>query len=262
MPKLRKLAPAKTEISESLNRRLSAYTLAAGAAGVALLASPSAEARIIHESINFPLYGNQTYNFDPTHQGATTFFFVGTFLWHSTFGFWNRAFFQPNSAGASAIVSDAGLPAELGSGSVIGPSRNWGKGASYGMLFSYGPYGGGTVNHHRGNFGKPGFVGFRFMISGKQYYGWVRLKFSIHPGPGQTKQTTTNIVDYAFETTPGKSVRAGQTKEVADEASNLTPESRNVPESAVAANSGSLRAASLGMLAAGANGIPLWRTAN
>jgi hypothetical protein len=259
MSKSKGLSRVKTDVSDSLNKRLSAYALAAGAAGISLLsASTAAEARVIHEQINFPLYGNQTYDFNPAHQSGTPFFFVGTFLFFSSLTFWNRAFFQPNSAGASAVLSAGGLPAELAGGSVIGPRDNWGKGASYGMLFTYGPYGGGTQSHHRGNFGKPGFVGFRFTVSGKQHYGWVRLRFSIHLGPSGTKQTTTEIVDCAFETTPGKSIRAGQTKESPDQVSNLTPYQGNTPHSR-AASLVSRRPASLGMLAVGASGIPLWR---
>jgi hypothetical protein len=157
-------------------------------------------------------------------------------------------------------VSAGGLPAELASGSVIGPTRNWGKGASYGLLFTYGPYGGGTRNHHRGNFGKPGFIGFRFTVSGKQYYGWVRLRFSVHPGPPGTKQTTTEIVNCAFETIPGKAIRAGQTAEAGESASRLTtPEASGAADTGVDVGLRTPQPASLGILALGALGIPLWR---
>lgn len=252
MRKSKKSAVVKSNQSESLSRRLSSYVLAASATGVAMLsASIPAEARIINEQINFPLYGNQTYDFNPAREGVTPFFFVGTFLWHSSLTFWNRAFFQPNSAGASAVVSAGGLPAELGSGALIGPSQNWGKGASYGMLFTYGPYGGGTRNDHRGNFGKSGFVGFRFSFSGKQYYGWVRLKFSVHVGPDGTKETTTQIVNCAFESIPGKAIRAGQTKDTNEAMSNLQQ-----TDYARETRAGALRG-SLGALALGAQGLAL-----
>ncbi len=212
MTRLHKSARAKS-LSSSLNQRLNSYALAAGAAGVTILAgSHPMEAKVINEFINFPLTGNQTYDFNPAKESTTPFYFVGTFI-NRTNDFWNRAFFQPNSAGASAVVSAGGYVQELASGALIGPSQNWGKGAKSGVLFTYGPYGGGTKDHHRGDFGQPGFIGFRFTIAGKQHYGWVRLKFSVQNGPDGTKVTTTQIVNCAFETIPGQSIRAGQTND-------------------------------------------------
>lgn len=248
MPNSHKNAATKS-LSESLTRRLNSYTLIAGAAGVAMLAaSIPADAKVINEQINFALSGDQIYDFNPAHQTTPPFLFMGSFINRSN-TWWNRAWFQPNSAGASAIVDTHGLPAELASGSVIGSSRNWGKGASSGLLFTYGPYGRGTREHHKGNFGNPGFLGFRITISGKQYYGWVRLKFSgQHLGNTKEIVVTTEIVNCAFETTPGKSIRAGQTKETDDATSNATLGSS--PEASPA---------SLGMLALGAQGINQWR---
>ncbi len=240
---------AKAHVSESFLRRLNSYAVAAGAAGMAIVATMPAEARIINEQINFPLFGNQEYDFNPAEESLAPFIFQGSFI-NRTNAWWNRAFFQPNSAGASAVVSAGGLPVELASGAQIGPSQNWGKGASYGLLFTYGPYGGGTREHHKGNFGAPGFVGFRFAISGKQYYGWVRLKFSVHAGPNGTEQTTTQIVNCAFETTPNTPIRAGQTRDLGDSATSYS-----IPRGVASHDESTVKRGTLAALAVGALGV-------
>jgi len=229
--------------SESFHQRLNAYALAAGAAGVSLLAlAQPSEAKIIHRHLGVALQGNDYYAFDPANQGAA-FEFLGSFI-NRTSVWWNRVWLRPNSQYAGALLAQNAFAADLARGAVIGRGGAFGEGASSGLLFTYGPYGGGTGKHHKGNFalGQTDYVGFKFNISGKEHFGWVRLKVSVRPFQGEML-TVSVLRDYAYQTIPGKSIRAGQTMEGADAGSV----------------SGNLHNASLGALALGASGIPLRR---
>lgn len=48
------------------------------------------------------------------------------------------------------------------------------------------------------------YLGVAFQIKGKTHYGWMRLSHS--SGAGAT------LTGYAYETIPGKSIKAGETK--------------------------------------------------
>jgi len=49
------------------------------------------------------------------------------------------------------------------------------------------------------------FLGLEFVIKGKKHFGWARLTVSRAP-------YVATITGYAYETIPGKSIKAGQTK--------------------------------------------------
>jgi hypothetical protein len=254
------LPPTEDSHSESFHYRLNAYALAAGAAGVSLLAlAQPGEARIIHQHLGVPLQGNQVYPFNPANQGVVPFYFLGSFL-NRTLVWWNRVFLRPNTAFAGALLAKNGFAADLPAGAVIGGGGVFGEGASYGLLFTYGPYGGGTRKHHKGNFafGQTDYLGFKFNIAGKAHFGWVRLKVSVRPLPGE-KVTVAYLRDYAYETIPGKSIRAGQTKEGVEGVFDpeLAKALDSVPGARSAASiSGNRHSASLGVLALGASGMP------
>ncbi len=52
--------------------------------------------------------------------------------------------------------------------------------------------------------GKKGYIGVRFLISGKTHYGWVRFDAT-------TKRAPVTIVDWAYEDEPEKAIAAGDT---------------------------------------------------
>ena len=92
------------------------------------------------------------------------------------------------------------------------------------------------------------YLGVEFRINGKTHFGWARFTNSSAWG--------APLTGYAYETTPGKLIKASQTKEAADNPTNddfgprasLTNPIPDAPQPA-----------SLGMLALGAQGVPLWR---
>ena len=201
---------ANSKLPPRIDRQLNGYCVAASAAGVALLACAlPAEARVICRKTSDSLLGTQTIPFNPANEKFPPFNLAQTFSRFSSskYGtyYGNRAFFTPNTQAANDLLASNGLPAALTKGAVIGSKGKFGKGNSYGMLFTYGQIFGGTVNHHRGNFPltKVGYLGFKFSISGKSHFGWARLRVDV-----KKPQTTTKLLSFGYETIAGKAVRA------------------------------------------------------
>jgi hypothetical protein len=258
-----------SKLPQPLHRHLNSYASAASAAGVALLAcSLPAGATPVCKNLAVTLTGTETYSLNPGGQQFAPFNIAQTFdnLSSLTFAFWNRGFLTPNSARAAELLGTQGLPAALASGASIGPGGRFGKGKSYGMLFSFGPLNGGTKKHHQGNFqfGQTNYFGFRFSISGEDHYGWVRLKVTFGNGFDGTA-TLIHIRGSGYETTPNTAIHAGQCSSGLPSAlasskdsgtRSATPEIRqNAPSDSDSIS----RSASLGLLALGACGLRLWR---
>jgi len=249
----------KSKLPPRIDRQLTSYAVAASAAGVALLAcSLPADARVICRKSSESLLGTRTIPFNPANGQFPPFNLAQTFVRESTTGgyfYGNRAFFSPNTQAANDLLASDGLPAGLAKGAMIGPKGRFGKGNSYGLLFTYGNVFGGTVNHHQGNFPltKVGYLGFKFSISGEAHYGWARLRVDV-----KKPQTATNLLGFGYETIAGKAVHAGACTTVEEStASDLnTPQAatQHVParSDARVTEAGSMaKMATLGVLARG-----------
>jgi hypothetical protein len=81
---------------------------------------------------------------------------------------------------------------------------------------------------------KNGYLGLKFMLSGKVHYGWARVSLTIK----NNRFNTATLTGYAFETIPNKSIIIGKTH---------GPDVIAKP-------------ATLGGLAAGASARSTWRT--
>jgi len=211
---MKRAARIPSQLSESMHKRLSAYTLAASAAGVGVLAlAQPAEATIVYKHANIIIGGNSYYLFNPADQSAAPFIFWDSFVYQTYGVFGDRGFFRPYYAsGAAVLLATNDLPAAVHAGSIIGSGANFGSGRSGGMLFSYGPFFGGTFKHHKGNFkfDKKEYLGFTFAVSGQPHFGWARLSVSIHPYFKKNKYTKIHLTGYAYETIPNKPILAGQ----------------------------------------------------
>jgi hypothetical protein len=95
------------------------------------------------------------------------------------------------------------------------------------------------------------YLGLKFQIKGKTHYGWARLSVQV-----SYVYINATLTGYAYETTAGKSIKAGQTKEAADDPTN---EDFGPGASLTDPIPGTLRPASLGALAMGAPGLSIWR---
>jgi len=201
-------ARVPSQLSESLHRRLSAYALAASAAGVGVLAlTQSAEAKIVYTPAHKKVLTNGGPAFlDLNHDGVNDFYLTNMLGGRSTTQLWalevvpghgNQIFGGSNGAGYF-VASD------LSAGKVIGPNKQH-FGAANTLMFRMGLY----YSHTLGFWGNvhDRFLGLRFLIKGKVHYGWARLNVSSVHG----KSLTATLTGYAYETIPNKSIKAGQT---------------------------------------------------
>lgn len=237
-----KRTPRKTvKLSDSVQQRLNSYALAAGAAGVGVLAfSQTAQARIIYTPAHKQLPINKHFYLDLNHDGINDF----KFLLHSqpatsrSFGLdYLRV---KGSRESNGIVPSTrtypGCAAALPKGARIGPRDSFQQG-SLSMFFSR-PY---------ATFGCPflgqtqAYLGLKFSVKGKAHFGWAR--FVTHSG----LPPTAELAGYAYETIPGKAIVAGATKEPGD------------AEPSASLNTHTPEPATLGMLALGAPRLSIWK---
>jgi hypothetical protein len=237
-----------------IHQRLNGYMLAASAAGVAMLAcSLPAEGSPVCRQIGFTILGTGTFAFNPAGGPVAPFNVAQTFSspsTHPTFA-GGRLFLTPNFPRAETVTAENDLPADLPEGASIGPRGNFGGGKSYGLLFS------STRSRHRGNL-TPGtnYLGYRFLISGKIHYGWVRITESgFQFGDGGQAQ----VIASGYEATPDTAILAGSCTVTSPPTGASSSDQAGVSASAASPTSDTPRPASLGTLAFGVQGLPLWR---
>jgi hypothetical protein len=229
------------QISLVLDRHLAAYALAAGAAGVSMmaLAQTPLEHTIVYTPANISLCGwrrcdTGPINIDLNNDGIADFTFSaegsGYFLPLSSISFYQA------EAGWAAVAGNGAVRQPLSSGAAIGPQR--GFAASDPLLNSvFARHQRSSKAHCWGPFaGVTAYLGVRFLISGENHYGWVRLSTQCY-AYGFVSATITG---YAYNTVANQPIRAGETGETAAKRQGAIP-------------------ASLGMLGLGASGLPLWR---
>jgi hypothetical protein len=231
-----------------LSELLNMYATAATAAGVSLLASASpAEAKIICTEVHQTIGTNGLYPLIFTSDGTIDFLILQS---------GNPSYAAPgNGLGARPLIGNSVVAsvsafgitwaAALKKGSLIGSKqefkRNYGGSTEAGMVgaqqsgsrsFASGPW----VNVANR------YLGLKFRIDGKTHYGWARLSVQVI----KQRYITAKLTGYAYETIPGKAIRAGQTHGQKD-------------DTVVKPASGTDQPASLGGLALGAANGPLWR---
>jgi hypothetical protein len=240
----------RAQFSEASLRRLNAYALAAGAAGVGLIAVTPANAEVVYTptQVTISLGGTSEYDLNPANSAVAPFKICAGFT--SPGVYWDTISFNPNTNGAHFIQGPGTIwsIAPLKAGVVIGQGRRFG-GRSRGLVATYGPYGRGTYNNHDGfKFGQTAYIGFKFQISGQTHYGWARVDVRFdHNTP--KRRLYLQLTGYAYETTANTSIKAGQTS-----GTLAIPIKESIaPESA-------LPTQSLGLLALGAEGMAAWRS--
>ncbi len=245
----RRSGPRKTaNLPASIHHQLNMYAIAAAAAGVSLLAlSQSAEARIVYTKLNFKIEPHNSYYLYLNNHGRIDFaiqdrtYNSRTNLLEAYAPAHNRVWVQSETQDYRrfAAALPAGVRISRSRFNTSGPLRFYLATAH--STFSAGPW--KDVRNR--------YLGLQFLTKGKTHYGWARLSV-------ETKRHSivATLTGYAYETIPGKSIKAGQTKEAADDPTNedfapnvsLTNPIPSTPQPA-----------SLGMLSLGANGLPLWR---
>jgi hypothetical protein len=253
----RSSAPRTTaNLADSVQLHLNMYVLAASAAagaGMLALAQP-VEAKIIYTYANKKI-GPMTF-LDLNHDGVHDFKFVYTHVTNPV----RRGECSASTSGklvaygvrpANRILGQSLWASALPAGSYIGPEAKFLGKEMARELAACGD------NFRASGFwaigdGKNRYLGLRFTLEGKIHFGWARVNVVIT----QDATIQATLSGYAYETIPGKLIVAGRKKGPADEQSeedfgsgaSLTDPIPETPQTA-----------SLGVLALGAQGVPLWR---
>ncbi|MGD0179863.1 MAG: hypothetical protein ABSC15_08620 [Terriglobales bacterium] len=246
-------------LSESMSQRLNGYALAAGAAGVGVLASATtANAKIVYTPANIPINVNGALvNLDLNHDGINDFQFAAGY---SGPGVRRGGVIAPEGNHASslgvtpeqpsnrvwAVESQGHLCAAAApAGEPVGPHRRFQPGNSQ-LLMAFAS---GDSTHGAAFCPwiktKQAYVGFKFLIKGKVHFGWARIKRVV--GSFGFPATVTG---YAYETIPNKPIVTGKTK---------GPDEIDVANANAVVVSPVGKPASLGLLALGAPALSAWR---
>jgi hypothetical protein len=258
-----KKRPEAAPVSASLDHKLLAYAVAAGAIGAGALAlPPGAEAKIVytpaHETLGFgvtPL--------DLNHDGIPDFAFCNIaggdgsttactlavdrarrprIGYHEPKTFFHFFDVIPPKAESqqNQIVGDSKFAYALQPGAHVGPKSKFTAGGrvmvSCATGFRSTSCGGRWFDvQHR-------YLGLKFIINGKIHFGWARLKVNAFA-------RNAVLTGYAYETIPNKAILTGATK---------GPEDAEQPAPA-ALKTSAPEPATLSALALGTLGLAIWR---
>jgi hypothetical protein len=249
-------------LSDSVQQQLTMYALAAGAAGVGVLAlTAPAEAKIVYTPAHEKIVNRLT-PIDLNHDGKADLYFSfatsvgGTFTGGTGLG--AEAYYAPPSNALVAVTTQNQKfnAVALRAGERIGPKRKFAK--RFATLAGY--FVSGMAQSRRvswrGQWANGGkglknrYAGVRFIINGELRYGWIRISVVTHTKPRAFYATITG---YAYETIANKPIIAGQTMGT-DEIDNHVDEANPAPLTTLRP-----QPATLGALAMGAPGLSIWR---
>jgi len=233
-------ASRKDQLPDSMHDRLNAYSLAASAAGVGMLAVVQpAQAEIVFTPAHLVITTHHKVALDLNHDGIADF----TISNHAfcTADICGRTLLALPVGGNNKVAGIKGLintlyAYALNRGSQVGP-----KLAFSGKLMAASGTEYGSAGRWRNVTDR--YLGLEFFVGGQLHYGWARL--SVTSGSGKI---TALLSGYAYETIPNKAITVGRKKGPDEEQPN----------------SASLRAprpvpATLGLLALGRPALSIWR---
>lgn len=217
----------KNELNSLLNRVDTRLAACAAAAVATAAIAPSSQADIVYSgtvNLNIASSTNGLYLNVVTGANNVVGMGGGTTVPGWDINPWNATgfglFSNSNQTGGSYVVTAANFGANLAPGAVISAASMFGSGSS--------------TNNAQWNLNSSNnLVGFRFLneATGITNYGWFRVSFST-----TTSSQPRTLVEFAYENT-GSSIMAGQTA---------------IPEPTTFAL--------LGVMAAGAFGVRVWRS--
>jgi hypothetical protein len=188
------------KVTPSVHKQMNTFAIAAAAIVAVLALAPPARGQIVYTPVNVTLGLSGTYNLDLNDDGVTDFTIwttnEGRCAYHST---WVWEFGENPSPGNGAMAS------RLRKGSEIGPSQVFLSGGPVVLTYLFGEF---VVTDGKCGYvyegpwlERSGYLGLSFQVNGETYYGWAHLKVS---------GDTATLDGYAYETTPGMAIEAGQ----------------------------------------------------
>lgn len=238
----------KVKLPQALNCDLAVYALAAGAAGIGAVAVPElAQAQIVYTPAHIVLESGSTVNLDLNHDGITDVAIVNRIsIGRSGHTFSARASMlaipgaPPYGGVARRYYNAAGA---FRPGQKIGDSRSFDSQkdlmctAYLGLDYYFGSWMPFATNR---------YLGVRFTLNGKPHFGWVRMNTTWR----ETKEGIKALITgYAYETQAGVAIAAG------DEGERTSVQPADLISESVPGKN----RASLGTLALGSEGLPIWR---
>jgi hypothetical protein len=235
--------PRKTtsNLPDKLHQHLNAYALAASAAGVGVLAGAlPAEAKVIYTPVNVQIAPHHHYLLDLNHDGIADFVITNNVFWSIDIG--GRTLLAKPLVANNAVAGVKGFintlyASAFKAGATIGPSQHFsGKilaatGTEYGYIGQWQNI-------------TDAYLGLKFYIGGKEHFGWARLTVSSGTG-----SISARLTGFAYETSVGVAIIAGST----------TAADARVVGAGPAGERTSGSVGQLGLLAAGAAAMPIWR---
>ena len=238
-----------------LQRDLARYALAAGAAGVSVLAlAQPTEAEVVYTQVHQTIGRSQNYAIDLNHDGIVDFTIQNLFEVNLAFGYpYSSAFLlQALPAEGNAVEAASrfhtNYAAPLQAGVQIGPPalfklRHETMAGQFGVFGTFYYFGYWLNVSNR-------YLGFHFKIDDEWHYGWARLTVQSN----KKRRLVAVLTGYAYETEPDKPIIAGDTG-----TGNTDRESVEPTSEMFTAPASEAKPATFGALALGAGGLAIWR---
>jgi len=241
-------------LSAPLQQRLNSYALAAGAAGVGVLAvTQPAGAKIVYTPTHKVITFTHAVALDLNHDGKTDFTFHETFITTTSVGEDHSVILSVLPAHQkNEIWGKARHASALPAGVRVGPKGQFSVSKKTMAVDYYadGTGGSGTCAGLWNNV-KNRYLGLKFTINGTTHFGWARLNVTCTTMYGNHIVTGV-LTGYAYETVPNKPIVTGKTKEPDGDRSRELPS----PATLIAPTP---EPATLGLLAIGAPALSIWR---
>jgi hypothetical protein len=213
-------------LKPQLDKNLLAYTLAAGAAGVSVLATAKpAEAHIVATPANISIPENGgIIEFDVNGDGIPDFGLSAHIYEFAgappmgNFTSWLRV--VPAQAGNAVwgVSSEKDqCAAAVRGGASVNDVRPF-KPEALIMLEAAGSYTRGRKSYCPWRNENPPYLGLKFLINGEVHYGWARVNAALR---------NTTLIGYAYETIPYKPITAGATDSSKDGVSSSQDNDEN-----------------------------------
>jgi hypothetical protein len=242
------------QLSQSINQRLSVYTLTATAAGVGLMAlTQPVQAKIIYTPAHAKFTQFPPVTLDLNNDGTADFMLALGGRANSAAASQYAFVYAPRSNPSNQAIAAAKGAYEpavaLRAGSRIGPGRLFGDEdilvehySTFGRNSSATDWEGQWADGGKGL--KNRYLGLKFTVKGQVHFGWARVTVTT-----SGKTFTATLTGYAYETIPNKSIIAGKTKGPDDAgAEQVGRVSTPTPQ-----------APTLALLALGSPGLSTWR---
>jgi hypothetical protein len=201
-----------SELSESVRQYLNRFAIAATLAVGLLAVAWPAEAQIVYTRTNITIGFNSSYNLDFNNDGVTDFT-ITTEDYTPPLILLNGSVSETAASENSALIGPLSERDEIGRDQVF----TGGTVDLESFILKCGKQKGAPCHYaHSGPWdvdleGKR-YLGLSFQLNGETYYGWVQLTLLIPTAPWHGGVVGAKLSGYAYESTPGMPINAGQTE--------------------------------------------------